>query len=284
METKDVAQKIAALEFLRALSSDTRNQIAEVFIDVSDVLRYEDGEAMINTGYLSFDTGLVLLEGQAMLEWDDRDSIEITAPALLGEMAQFKSADIRSATVRARGSAIGAQFYWNDLYAGTRESLSPDALRSFQEAVQLQSWERFQYKEIVGLPLLSGLSEEVRVKVCRPLATLSDLVQLKEIDTLFNQGSPCKSTGYLLVKGKLKLLRKASPEILLSAPNIVGIFPNKSDKGTEWSATVMASGEATLLKFFWDDYTDQLTTALSRDEQKGYIASMKKNASKHFWH
>ncbi len=284
MEASAVAQKIAELEFLSAIPADSRGQIAEVYVDVSDVLRYEDGEAMINSGYLSFDTGLVLLEGTATLAWEDRDSIEITAPVLLGEMAQFKSADIRSATVRANGRTVGAQFYWHDLYAGARDSLSTEALQAFQEAVQQQSWERFQYKEILELPLISDLSEEVRVKVCRPLSTLSDMVQLKEIDTLFNQGSPCASTGYLLVDGKLKLLRKALQEVILTAPNIVGIFPNKSEKGTEWSATVMASGEATVLKFSWDDYTDQIVKVLGRAEQKDFVASMKKNAKKHFWH
>jgi hypothetical protein len=58
------------------------------------------------------------------------------------------------------------------------------------------------------------------------------------------------------------------------------IFPNKSEKGIEWSATVMASGGATVLKFSWDE----VVKVLSLDEQKDFVTSMKKNASKHFWH
>mgnify|MGYP001256736768 CR=1 FL=1 len=284
MDAKAVAEKITELEFLSTLSSEIRGQIAEVFVDVSDILQYEDGEAMINGGYLSFDTGMVLVDGEATLEWDDRESIEIQAPVILGEMAQFKTADIRSATVRAKGKVVGAQFYWDDLYRMTRESLPEESVAAFQEAVQVQSWERFEYKEIINLPLISDLSEEVRTKVCRPLSFMSDLTQLKEIDTLFNVGAPCLSTGYLLVSGQLKLLRTSANEVILSAPNILGIFPNKSDKGTEWSATAMANGEATVLKFSWDEYTDQLVKNLTRDEQKDYVASMKKNGSKHFWH
>ena len=167
MEVSEIIKEITGLDFLNTLHEATREQIAGVFADVSDVLQYEDGEAMINAGYLSFASGLVLVKGQATLEWDDRDPIEITAPVLLGEMAQFKTVDLRSATVRAKGTAVGAQFYWEDLYAGTNDGLPAESLKAFQEAIQLQSWDRFQFKEILTLPLISDLTEDVRVKVRR---------------------------------------------------------------------------------------------------------------------
>ena len=284
MDVTAVAQRIAALDFLSALPAETRAQIAEVFVDVSDVLRYDEGDALINAGYLSFNTGLVLIDGEATLEWDDQDSVDIAAPILLGEMAQFKSMDLRSATVRAKSSCVGAQFYWDDLYSGTQASLPKEALQAFHESIQLKAWDRFQYKEILELPLFADLSETVRLKVCRPLSTLSELLLLKEIDTLFNEGSSSQSTGYLLVSGQLKLLRKDGKEKILSAPNLLGIFPNKGEKGKDWSATAMASGPATLLKFSWEQFTEHLLRNLSRDEQKAYIDSIKQNAGKHFWH
>ncbi|MFP6584342.1 MAG: hypothetical protein VCD00_17545 [Candidatus Hydrogenedentota bacterium] len=284
MDAHEVAERIAGLEFLSGLDDDTRSQITNVYLDISDVIAYEDGEAIINGGYLAFDTGIILLDGNVTLEFEDQDSVEISAPVLLGEMAQFKSADVRSATVRAKGKAVGAQFYWNDLYRGARETMSSAALDAFQQAIQMQAWERFQYKEILTIPLISSLDEDVRVKVCGPLSVLSESVQLKEIETLFNQGSLCQSTGYILVEGKLKLIRSDGQEFNLSAPNILGIFPNKTDKGTEWTATAMANGAASLLKFSWGPYSDQLSNNLSAKEHQEYIASLKGNGSKHFWH
>lgn len=112
MDAGTVAERIAELAFMSELPGDTRSQVAGVFLNVSDILHYEDGEALITSGYLSFDTGYVLVDGKATVELPDHAPIEIEAPSLLGEMAQFSTSDMRSATVRAKGGAAAAQFYW----------------------------------------------------------------------------------------------------------------------------------------------------------------------------
>jgi len=284
MDPSTVAQRISELPLMKELPADARKQVAEVFLEVADVLRYEDGEPLITEGYLSFLTGYVLVDGKANVEPPDRDPIEVSAPAMFGEMAQFRTSDMRSATVRAKGSAIAAQFYWEDLYRVAEEKLSKEAHRAFRDAVERQIWERFEFKEIVNLPLWSDLPEEIRLKVCMPFPSIAECVRLQEIDTLFNQGTVCKGTGYLLVRGKLKLFRKGEGEKIIDTPNIAGIFPNKSDKITEWTATAMASGQAELLKFSWDKYIAVILKVLSRDEQVAFVASVKKNVSKHFRH
>jgi len=284
MDAETTAKRIAELPFMNDLPNDTRGLVAGVFLNVADALHYEDGEALINAGYLSFDTGYVLVDGKASVEWPDHDAIEIEAPALLGEMAQFSTSDMRSATVRAKGGAVATQFYWEDLYGAAESDLPEDAHRAFRNAVERQIWDRFEFKDILNLPLWSDLPEEARLKVCLPFPSISERVRLQEIDTLFNQGSLCKGTGYLLVRGKLHLFRQNEGEKNIDAPNIAGIFPSKGDKGTEWSATAMANGEADVLKFSWDKYMAQIVRRLTRDEQQAYVASMKNNASKHFWH
>lgn len=284
MDVDTAAKQIASLDFLSSLNEQTRSDVAGVFLNVSDVFHYEDGEALINAGYLSFDTGYVLVDGKAAIEFTDRDPIEISAPALLGEMAQFRSADMRSATVRAKGSAVAAQFYWEDLYESAEQQLADNEHEAFRDAVERQIWQRFEFKEILNLPLFSGLSGPLRLRVCLPFPSIAERIRLKEVDTLFNEGSLCKATGYILVRGKLKLFRKASGEKIINSPDIVGIFPNKGEKGVEWTATAMASGEAELLKFSWDHYTDQLVKRLSRDDRKAFVDSLKANAAKHFWH
>ena len=283
METATAIQRIAELELFSKLTQETRNQVAEVFLNVSDLLQYEDGEPLINLGYLSFDTGYVLVDGRVVVEASEKERINITAPALLGEMAQFRTFDVRSATVRAQGGAVAAQFYWEDLYRAAERELSEEAHRAFRNAVERQTWDRFEFKEIMDLPLFADLPEELRLRVCLPIPSFAERIRLKEIDTLFSQGSPCKGFGYLLVCGKIKLLRKDVGERPISAPDLIGIFPNKGDKGKEWSATAMADGEADILRFSWDHYSDQLVKRLTREEQLALVASIKKNGAKHFW-
>ena len=284
VETAVAIQRIAELELLSKLPQEARNQAAEVFLDVSDLLQYDDGEPLINQGYLSFDTGYVLVDGRVVVEAGQKESITIAAPALLGEMAQFKTFDIRSATVRAQGSAVAAQFYWEDLYRAAEQELPEDAHRAFRNAVERQIWERFEFKEIVNLPLFADLPEELRFRVCLPFPCFAERVRLKEIDTLFAHDAPFKSLGYLLFRGKLKLIRKDVGAKSTSAPDLIGIFPNKGEKGKEWSATAMADGEADILRFSWDHYSNQLVKRLSRDEQVAFMTSIKKNGAKHFWH
>ena len=284
MDTATAVQRITGLEFLSQLPENARESVAEVFLNVADVLHFDDGESIITEGYLSFDTGYILLEGSVEIEGHDREALELKAPALLGEMAQFKTADTRTANVRAKGSAVAAQFYWEDLYRAAEKDLPAEAQAAFRDAVEHQTWERFEYQNITALPLLADLPEDLRLKVCMVFPGLSECIRLKEIDTLFNQASVCKSTGYLLVRGKLKLYRKDGAETIKSAPDIMGIFLNKGDKGTEWTATAMASGESEVLKFSWDQYTERLVKRLTRDERHAFVASAKNNATKHFWH
>ncbi|MBI2434452.1 MAG: hypothetical protein HYV26_16465 [Candidatus Hydrogenedentes bacterium] len=284
MDTETAIQQIANLDLLGPLPQDVRAQVANVFLDVSDLIHFNDGEPLINSGYLAFGTGYVLFEGAAAVERDGQEPIELKAPALLGEMAQFKSADIRSATVRARGSANAAHFYWDDLYQAAEKTLPEAAHLSFRTAVERQTWDRFDYKEIVNLPLFADLSEDLRLKVCLPLPMLSERITLGEVETLFNQASQCKGQGHLLVEGKLKLYRKDGGERHAEAPDIVGIFPNKSETGVEWSATAMANGPAVVLRFSWEQYTAQIVKRLTRDEQKAFVSTLKNNAGKHFWH
>lgn len=284
MDAAAAASRIADLELLKALPDDARSQTAEVFLDVSDVLAYEDGESLITEGFLSFGTGYALVDGVAVVELANSDYVELTAPTLLGEMAQFRAADMRSATVRAKGRAVAAQFYWDDLYRAAEVTL-PDAVhQQFRQAVEKQMWERFQHKNITQIALLSGIPDDVRERVCMPLPSLSDQISLGETDTLFSEGANCKRTGYLLVVGKLRLFRKDKSEKIIEAPDIVGVFPNKSEKSQEWSATAMAQGSAEVLKFSWEQYSDQLVRRLSRDEQETYINSLRDNRSKHFLH
>lgn len=283
MDAKTASDRIDELELLQGLSGDARRQVADVILDVADVLEYPGGERLINEGYLSFDIGYVLLDGNVLVEREDLEPVVAPAPALLGEMAQFSASDVRSATVRAKSDVVAARFYWDDLYKEALATLPEDVHAAFREAIENQIWDRFEYPNIVDLSLFSSLQQPLRRRICLPFPLLGSRVHLEEVDTLFNEGAPCESTGYLLVSGKLRLFRNDGREKLLDPPNIVGIFPYESDKGKLWSATAMADGEAEVLKFSWDAYTSQIMKRLDREEQKAFVRSIKDNGSKHVW-
>jgi hypothetical protein len=284
MNAADAQQKVGQLPLLEGLADDVRSQVGSALVEVSDMYRYADNEILIHAGYLSFDTGFALIEGGVEIDSVDGQNIAISSPALLGEMSQFKAGDRRSATVRAKGVCIALQFSWADLYTHAEEVMPADTIRVFKEAVEIQVWERFQYKNLVDLGMLVGLHDDLKQKVCRPFPSITERQHLQGVDILFNEGGRCQTTGYLLVEGSIKLFRKNQNEMIVQSPNIIGIFPGKGEEGTEWSATAMPNGEAELLQFSWQQYSDELVAHLTREEQQDFVGSIKTNAKKHFWH
>lgn len=284
MEVAEIQEQVKNLSLFADLNESDRGLIADIFTDVSDVYRYGDGEALIHVDYLSFDTGFLLAKGSASVENGRGDPIVINSPALLGEMSQFRVGDLRSATVRSQDECIALQFFWADLYAHAEEKLPGAVYSRFRQSIEHQVWDRFQFKNLTELHMFAGLDEGLRVRVCQPFSTLSERLKLANVDILFNQGSLCQATGYLVVSGSLKLYKKEKGEKIIQVPDIVGVFPGKSEKGAEWTATAMANGEAELLKFSWDQYSAELVRRLTREEQHAYVASIKEHGAKHFWH
>lgn len=284
MDDATAQAKVAQLPLLEHLEDAGKNDVAKAFIDVSDRLVYDDGETLIHEGYLSFDTGYVIVEGTVVVEVPDEDEIELKAPALLGEMSQFRAGDRRTATVRAKGETRALQFFWDDLYAHAEEALDEKAQLAFRMSIERQVWERFPYTNITTLAMFNDLSEDLKIQVCMPFPSISERQTLGGVDTLFSQSGRCHSMGYLIVEGSVKLFRQDQPEKTVAAPGILGIFPGKTEKDTYWSATAMANGEAEILCFSWKTYTRQLVQRLPREERKKFAASIANNKSKHFWH
>lgn len=284
MDAAAAQASVQKLALLGELSEDVRGRVSKVFVDVSDLLLYSDGEPLIHAGYLSFDTGFVLLDGMAVIEVVDGDEIEIEGPALLGEMSQFRSADLRNATVRAKGPAHAIQFFWDDLYAHSEKTLAREEQSLLRSSIEKQVWERFEFKNILSLAMFKGLSDDLKEKVCYPFTSITERQTLRDVDTLFNAGGRCNAMGHLIVRGGVKLIRERKDDKIIEAPNIIGVFPGKAEKGTEWTGTVMAHGESSVLVFSWEQYTGELVHRLSREDQHKLISSIKENGGHHFWH
>lgn len=284
MGEQAAVSNLADLPVLQLLSQDARAQVAKVFYAVAEDSKYDDGQVLIHEGYLSFDTGFVLYEGTVLVERDGKEPIELAAPVLLGEMSQFSAGDTRTATVRAKGPAKAVDFSWEDLYKRADQDLPPEINDQFKKAIEDLVWKRFPYRNIADLSLFSKLSEDLRNRTCSPLPGITEMVVLETGETLFREGTLCKSIGYILLNGKVKLIRAGKGEKEVEALDIIGIFPAKSEEPLKWTATCVSGGHAELLKFSWEQYVKILGKRLTKDERNQLVDSMKANAGKHFWH
>ena len=274
---------VKGLQLLHAMSEAAREKVAGVFLGVAETWELGDGEALMHEGHLGFDSGYVLTRGDMSIERAGTDSIVVSAPALLGEMSQFKSSDARSATVRASGPAVVLHFHWEEFYEQAKAALSDAEYAQLMDALEQLVWERCGCQPLLNLDLFRGLDDALKLKVCIIFPWITDRVKVKAGGTLFDHGARCQSEGHLLLSGALRLVKPDRTEKLVNAPNLVGVMP-KHEPGLAWTASAIAQSDADILKFSWLQYTGKLQQRLTGDELRRLIEAMKANAAAHFWH
>lgn len=284
MSSESARAGLVELPVFQSIPEESRSRIAQVFYDVSEDIGYDEGDVIIHEGYLSFDTGYVLYEGEAIVEPSNGDPVDVSAPIMVGEMSQFSAGDTRTATVRAKEGVRALGFSWDDLYQEAEQQLSDEDYDALRKSVEMLVWKRFPYRQITELGLFADLPDPLKDRVCSPLPGITEAMRLETGDTLFREDTLCKAMGYLLLNGKMKLIRAGKGEKPVEGLDIIGVFPSKSDKQYKWSATCVAAGDVELLCFSWDKYTSLLGRRLSKEERKQLVESMKNNAKMHFWH
>lgn len=275
--------EVVGLELLESMPEPVRARVAQLFLDVSEVWDLADGEALMYEGHLGFDSGYVLTLGAVQIERSGAAPVSVSAPALLGEMSQFKSSDTRNATVRASGPASVLHFHWEEFYEQAKAVLPEPEYAQLMAALERLVWQRCGCQSLVNLDLFKGLDDALKLKLCIIFPWITDRVHLKTGATLFELGTRCQSEGHLLINGTLKLVRQDRTEKIVSAPNLVGVMP-KHEPGLTWTVTATAQTDAELLKFSWLQYTAKLQQRLTHDEQRKLIDAMKANAAAHVWH
>ena len=276
-------QQLTGLSFLGTMSEEGKARVAGVFRAVSEAIDLEDGDELMHEGYLSFESGYVLAKGSVEVLKGGKVLLELSAPALLGEMSQFKSYDTRMATVRAKGEVVALEFQWDEFYERAKADL-PEADHSvLMDAIQMLVWERFGCEALLDLPLFSGLNAALKLKVCIVLPWITTRELFADGEEIFKLEGRCQSKGHLLMSGTVKLSKGPAQEMLVTATNLVGVMP-KNDPNLRWTATATARGPVEMLTFSWQTFTKKLEQRLTRDEQQMLIESMRQNANAHFWH
>lgn len=282
MDPQAITQAIASSDALRGLPEASRAQAAATLQAIGSVRTAAPGGALIQAGHLGFSSGYFLLSGIATVHTASGRDIDVPAPALLGEMAQFKASDRRTATVTAKEPVTLLDFDWDDFYARMGSDHGAEAAAAVRAAIEALLWQRFNHPELLALPLFRGLPEPLMRKVCLPFAFLADRHAYSDGQRIFAAGERCQQTGHLLTRGTVKLKAGAN-EWLIASPHLMGVMP-KNDPSLLWTADATAAGEATTYRFHWPTYLEHIQRRLSPTEQQQMIEAMKANAKEHLWH
>ena len=280
---QDAVQQLVELSLLEAMPAEGKSHVAEVFLEISERRDLADGEELVHEGYLGFESGFVLVEGTVAIVKGGEQLSEVSAPALLGEMSQFKTGDTRTATVRAIGAVSALHFHWDDFYEEVQQGLCESERTLLMDALEQLVWKRFSQDGLLTVGLFRDLSAALRLKVCIVFPWIAERVSVKKGEAVFEREERCKSIGYLLTKGSIRLVREDGREWVVKAPNIVGVMP-RHEPSQQWTATATPSEDAEMLGFSWQQYMERLQERLSHEEQRQLVDSMKAHASEHFWH
>ena len=284
MNPKFIAERIEQSDAFRELDPSLRAKAAEIVQSMGTARTGQPGAPLIQAGHLGFSGGYFLIDGTATVLTSGEHRIDIVAPTLLGEMAQFKSSDRRNATVTATSEVIVLDFDWDDFYARAEAELGADGGVAVRAAIERLVSDRFNHPELLTLPLFRGLPDPVLRKVCMPFAWLADCKAYSDGARLFAPGERCQQTGILLTRGIVKLRIEATKqELQLSAPHLIGVMP-KNDPSLLWTAEAIAVGEVVTYQFNWTAYLAQIQKRLSPGEQQQMIEAMKMNGKEHLWH
>ena len=227
--------------------------------------------------------GFVLLQGTVEVQKEGAPGITLPAPALLGEMQQFNSQSLRTATVLAKGECIARKFSWQELYRQAKQDLDASEQAMLIDSIERVVWERFDRDTLMDIALFRGLSDRLRLRACVTLQWLTEQVILAGGETLFQEDEMCGAVGYLLTQGIIVLSKLDHKPVTVAAPNILGVMPH-FDPNMKWTATATAEGEVEVLKFSWQRYVLKLKERLSEEDLQEFNEGIEAAAAKHFQH
>ena len=279
-EARDV-DRIAQLPLLRFVPEAMRGRVAQLFSSVSKVVVTEAGEALVRRGELGGDAGFVLLDGTAEVVRDDGVPIRVESPALLGEMYQFNPHAERTATVRAAEAGRALKFSWQAFYSQAKAMLPGDEQGLLIGAIERCILERFDKGLLLRLPLLHGLPDELRLRVCLLLQWVTNPLALRDGALLFEQGAKCGGEGFLLARGAVDVRKAGQFVETRNAPDILGILP-EFDPELRWTASAIARGSIEVLRFAWLELNALFAQRSTLREQALFAEALRANSKHHF--
>ena len=217
------------------------------------------------------------------VEAGDGEPLTVAAPTLLGEMYHLNPHAHRTATVAARGLIEVLRFAWPTLYAAARETLTAQEQFALLGSIERVVLERFHQETLADLPLLRGLPDHVRLRVCLMLEWIGKHRALADGETLFEQNAPCGDQGYVLTRGHVALTMAGQTSCVVKAPNVIGVLPD-FDPELRWTSAATAKGEVEVQVFSWLELHTTLEQQLPQGECTAFDDAVRAFTKQYFSH
>ena len=122
--------------------------------------------------------------------------------------------------------------------------------------------------KIADVPVFNAMNTGLRARLAEILSSISQPRILKKGEVLYAQGAEDKNTGVVLVDGALDVGNNEGQQLTVTAPDLLGEMLQFDTYGQR-TATVTATGPATVLEFNWHDFIARVreTPTISKDDQ-----------------
>ncbi len=137
----DVQRLVKDIGPIAGLGETVAENVASTLIAVGELVNWENGYEFISEGDETDDRGFVLLTGSASVTKSSGKSLNVSAPALLGEMKQHSATGKRGATVSTVGPCACLVFEWGALHSRLGRELAAGDWAAFRIALERYSWD-----------------------------------------------------------------------------------------------------------------------------------------------
>lgn len=141
MEATAVQDRILKIGAFGGLDRPVADKVVSVLMAIADQEEWEGGHEFIREGDATNDHGYVLLSGAVRVQKSNGKDLEVSAPALLGEMKQHSTTGKRGATVTTSGPCTVLVFDWSALHSRLSRELAAGDWSAFRIALERYSWD-----------------------------------------------------------------------------------------------------------------------------------------------
>ena len=131
------------------------------------------------------------------------------------------------------------------------------------------------------MKFMQRLPEGLRGNVAVILQEVSELRSVPEGAAWVREGEQTQNKGYILVKGAVAIQKTGAPEHLESAPELLGEIMQFNPVQLR-TATVVATEDCVVMRFFWDDFWAKIKDSLSEGDEETVKAAIESFAWEHF--
>ena len=122
-------------------------------------------------------------------------------------------------------------------------------------------------EKLLTLRFMGDLNASAREKVVRAFEATGTEKTLPPATQIFQEGDLDSDKGYVLLQGDIRVLKPSAPEIVVSAPELLGEMARFNPTAAR-TATIEAVDEVRVLAFAWSRFDEALTRMCSPEESE----------------